>query len=1045
MAQPYHYFNSVLFFLILFLTPFHTILPHGTVTFPPSRVWVCFNELTTGVSNETTSPACTAAVIGWGTQAFYDWSEVARMDANDMHRDIIMDGNLASAGRPDKFGGIDQVRDDWIATDVTPGPFTLTWTLSAPHQTLYYEVYITKADWTPDQPLTWDNIELLTRTGPRPASATDEIDLVLPQRTGKHVLYSIWQRSLTPEAFYSTSDIDFGAPSEPVAPVAIFSSDNGECGGPEVTFNAEDSYDANGDELTYTWDFGDGNTAEGAIVTHTYADGIDSADVILTVSDGDFSSGATETINDLVEDLNCNETPPNECAFDTPRESAMPTMYYRSYNKQQGGSITVIGENGPDLTHIRKLDLAYSNGGINTFLINEWTPDQGFGGTGAFYYLEPEHTFGQVNPEITLSGTGIDNFDGSYYVNAIDNEEFGPNFADFVMVSKTGGFTIYFTYSSEAPDCDGEIPVEDPLEGGTITGGPFEFTLGDGIADYAFGVTLSGEEGDSSQWVISDEAGLILGLPAAPEDFNFDVTDGRTFIHHLSYNGSIQNLAVGNNVMALTGDYDFSNSIDVSELNDTPIDYENVVYDETVDGDLSTNNEAPTIIQLALGDNRVISSQSGTVDQANFFSFEVPEGYELSQLIVDSFEGSDDIGFIGLDAGNIITGQPANNAPSSLIGGLSYGTANIGTDILPEMGDISNPVAAFVSNFGFTPPLESGSYAVWLNQTGITSETVLNFVITATTTNTNTAPEANLNATPISGTTPLEVFFNASGSTDVNNDTLSYSIDYGDGSSGTGVTSTHVYNTVGEYTATITVNDGQGGTDTDSVTITVNDANPPIGNCDFDTPLTNALPSVSTWYGNVYVLGEGGPDMSNVTGFSVNWDLNNNGLYQFAFNMNVSPWYINFSNNSEQNFDQTYPGIFLTGTGIDGLDGYYYVTVHEGNFVMVSETFTIYFSGSTTAPDCEEVGTAAKSIKELSALSMYPNPAHNSVSLKNNVDLLGNEISISDLNGKELKSISITKSSNSTTIDISDMTPGLYIVRVKGDSGFSSLQKLIVK
>lgn len=69
-------------------------------------------------------------------------SEVARMDAGDRHRELIMDGNLASAGRPDKYGGIDQTRDDWVATPVTPEPFTVTWTLSAPHQTLYYDIYI---------------------------------------------------------------------------------------------------------------------------------------------------------------------------------------------------------------------------------------------------------------------------------------------------------------------------------------------------------------------------------------------------------------------------------------------------------------------------------------------------------------------------------------------------------------------------------------------------------------------------------------------------------------------------------------------------------------------------------------------------------------------------------------------------------------------------------------------------------------------------------------------------------------------------------------
>ncbi|WP_188112110.1 lytic polysaccharide monooxygenase [Aquimarina sp. RZ0] len=190
----------------LLLTSNQSISPHGTVTSPPSRVWICFQEN----PENPDSPACIDAVASHGTQALYDWNEINQMQANGNHRALIMDGNLASGGRPDKYGGMDQVRDDWVSTPVTPGPFTLTWSITAPHATLYYEVYITKDGWTPNQPLTWDSLELLVRTGERPLSQEDAIEVTLPNRRGKHVIYSIWQRSLSPEAFYSTSDVDFG-------------------------------------------------------------------------------------------------------------------------------------------------------------------------------------------------------------------------------------------------------------------------------------------------------------------------------------------------------------------------------------------------------------------------------------------------------------------------------------------------------------------------------------------------------------------------------------------------------------------------------------------------------------------------------------------------------------------------------------------------------------------------------------------------------------------------------------------------------------------
>jgi len=253
----------------LLLTSVQSICPHGSVTSPPSRVYRCYLEN----PENPDSPACIDAIASHGTQALYDWFEVARMDANDRHRDIISDGNLASAGRPEKYGGLDQVRDDWVATPVSPGPLTITWSnATAPHATLYYEVYITKAEWTPNQPLTWDSLELLTRTGPRPLATEDNIDVILPERKGKHVIYSIWQRSLSQEAFYSTSDVDtstikYTLDKEALVNIKIYALDGEEIstvtdgirspGDHDVVFNA--SHLSNG---VYFYVFKAGNYTE---------------------------------------------------------------------------------------------------------------------------------------------------------------------------------------------------------------------------------------------------------------------------------------------------------------------------------------------------------------------------------------------------------------------------------------------------------------------------------------------------------------------------------------------------------------------------------------------------------------------------------------------------------------------------------------------------------------------------------------------------------------------------------------------------------------
>jgi PKD repeat protein len=95
--------------------------------------------------------------------------------------------------------------------------------------------------------------------------------------------------------------------------------------------------------------------------------------------------------------------------------------------------------------------------------------------------------------------------------------------------------------------------------------------------------------------------------------------------------------------------------------------------------------------------------------------------------------------------------------------------------------------------------------------------------------NPNQPPVASLTASTTSGTMPVAVTFDGSGSFDPDNIPLkSWSLDFGDGASqsgGPGPVSddiTHTYMTAGKYTAVLTVTDSSNATATKSVTITVN-------------------------------------------------------------------------------------------------------------------------------------------------------------------------------------------------------------------------------
>ena len=80
---------------------------------------------------------------------------------------------------------------------------------------------------------------------------------------------------------------------------------------------------------------------------------------------------------------------------------------------------------------------------------------------------------------------------------------------------------------------------------------------------------------------------------------------------------------------------------------------------------------------------------------------------------------------------------------------------------------------------------------------------------------------ANFTADPEAGEIPLAVSFDAAASADTDGTIVSYSWDFGDGSLGTGVSSSHTYTQEGIFIATLTVTDDDGLTGSTSTNISV--------------------------------------------------------------------------------------------------------------------------------------------------------------------------------------------------------------------------------
>jgi endoglucanase len=251
----------------------------------------------------------------------------------------------------------------------------------------------------------------------------------------------------------------------------------------------------------------------------------------------------------------------------------------------------------------------------------------------------------------------------------------------------------------------------------------------------------------------------------------------------------------------------------------------------------------------------------------------------------------------------------------------------------------------------------------------------------------------------------------------------------------------------GTYNLTAKATDNGGASATSSsVAINVNDGTPPPpGSCSFGTPIANPLPSFNRAdFSRVYVLGSNGPDVINIRRFRINWNASVKGLYQFAVNTkNGTPaFYIDLRNSLTHSFNAARPDVKISGSGLPGFDGDYWVTKNGDNFVMVSKTrgFTLYFTNASTAPACSNSSRIGSEADNGLVLKATPLPV-----LGNTMNLTwaGAEgvlqLEIADFSGRTLIQKTINSNANTATLDVSSLAAGTYIATLKGKDTFSKL------
>ncbi|MBN1128997.1 MAG: DUF5011 domain-containing protein [Chitinispirillaceae bacterium] len=151
----------------------------------------------------------------------------------------------------------------------------------------------------------------------------------------------------------------------------------------------------------------------------------------------------------------------------------------------------------------------------------------------------------------------------------------------------------------------------------------------------------------------------------------------------------------------------------------------------------------------------------------------------------------------------------------------------------------------------------------------------------------------------------------------------------------------------GRYTITYSVSDKAGNAATPVVrNVYVRDTFIDPNNLllKYGVPLAAALPTINKDYkGGVTTDGTGAPNVSSITGLTLNWSLENKQIHYMAFDLSVDPWHKPLS--PTHTFDQARPGFTLTGSGITGLDGEYYIKADATQCVWVRKDgrFAIIF------------------------------------------------------------------------------------------------------
>ncbi len=132
-----------------------------------------------------------------------------------------------------------------------------------------------------------------------------------------------------------------------------------------------------------------------------------------------------------------------------------------------------------------------------------------------------------------------------------------------------------------------------------------------------------------------------------------------------------------------------------------------MLWDESINGDLSNDGLTPTSLTFNSGSNQIIGAtgDGGLGVDRDYFRFTLaPDQVLTSITLLGNTTVSGSFSFIGIQPGPQLTVQPSGAGGNALLGWTHYSANDINHDIL-----------AAITPIGFLAP---GTYSVWIQDTG---------------------------------------------------------------------------------------------------------------------------------------------------------------------------------------------------------------------------------------------------------------------------------------------------------------------------------------